>query len=306
MTNLPLIDSHQHVFWHCKDDKGLIADMDEQGIEKAWLLTWEESTREMGGKYLPNLDPRHRSLGNESTALPLYSVIDTVRLYPDRFIAGYCPHPHDPDAIDKLSAAIDILGVKVCGEWKFSVLFDDPRCLELFRFAGKRGLPVVFHLDVPYLPPKGGRYVGNISWKGGTIENLERALIACPDTIFLGHAPGFWREMHGDADNYGEAYLKPPLAPGGRLPGMFAKYPNLYGDLSAGSALRALSADPALARQFLLTYPDRFLFARDYYGGDLMKFLRTLDLPDDAWRKIGRENAERLVAGVQRREISKG
>ena len=37
-----IIDAHQHVFWHGRDDAGLIADMDEQGIDKAWALTWEE------------------------------------------------------------------------------------------------------------------------------------------------------------------------------------------------------------------------------------------------------------------------
>ena len=36
-----IIDSHQHVFWHNRDDKGLVQDMDEHGIETAWLLTWE-------------------------------------------------------------------------------------------------------------------------------------------------------------------------------------------------------------------------------------------------------------------------
>ena len=297
-----LIDSHQHVFWHGRDDKGLVADMDEQGISKAWLLTWDEPISEMGGNFLETLDPRQRVPGNVTTALPFYSVADTCRLYPDRFVAGYCPPPTDPLAIKKLASAIDIFDVKVCGEWKFTMLIDDPRCIELFRFAGSRGLPVIFHLDVPYLPPNGGRYVGDWRWKGGTFANLERALIACPDTIFLGHAPGFWRELHGDADNYAENYLKPPLAPGGRLPGLFEKYPNLYGDLSAGSARRALSADPAQARRFLCAFPDRFTFARDYYGGELLEFLRTLDLPADVWQKIGRENAERLISNVRKGE----
>jgi len=263
MADKWLIDCHQHVFWHGRDDKGLVADMDEQGIAQAWLLTWEEPTTEMGGKYMPNLDPRHRVPGNVSTALPLYSVIDTARLYPDRFIAGYCPHPTDPEAKDKLASAIDIFDVKVCGEWKFSMPIDDPRSIELLRFAGSRGVPVIFHLDVPYLPPNGGKYVGNWQWKGGTWQNLERALQACPNTIFLGHARGFWREMDGNADNYAEVYLKPPLTPGGRLPQLFAQYPNLYGDLSAGSALRALKADPVVAKNLLCTYPARFVFARD-------------------------------------------
>ena len=36
-----IIDTHQHVFWHGRDDKGLVADLDDHGIEYAWLLSWE-------------------------------------------------------------------------------------------------------------------------------------------------------------------------------------------------------------------------------------------------------------------------
>lgn len=292
---MKLIDSHQHVFWHGRDDVGLVADMDQYGIAQAWLLTWEEPMHETGHNYAGVLDPRHKSWGSPEVAIPFHTVVDTVRRFPERFIPGYCPHPLDPHAVDKLRSAIDMHDVKVCGEWKFCLPFDDPRCLELFKLAGKRGLPVVLHLDVPYLPPTGGRYVGDHKWKGGTIANLERALIACPGTNFIGHAPGFWREMSGEADTYSEVYLKPPLAPGGRLLGMFDQYPNLFADLSAGSALRALRADPVVATQLLIKHADRFLFGRDYYGGELLEFLRTLDLPERVWRQIGYENAMRLV-----------
>jgi predicted TIM-barrel fold metal-dependent hydrolase len=219
-----------------------------------------------------------------------------VRRYPDRFIAGYCPHPLDPEATTKLQAAVNILKVRVCGEWKFCIPFDDPRCLEIYNVAAKNKLPIVLHLDVPYLPPKGGKYVGNWKWKGGTKDNVERALIACPEANFIGHGPGFWREMSGDADAIPDVYLKPPLVPGGRLPKLIDAYPNLFADLSAGSALRALQADPAFARALLIKHSDRFLFARDYYGSDMIDFLRGLDLPADVWQQIGRGNAERLVA----------
>ncbi len=296
MSELQLIDSHQHVFWHGRDDAGLVADLDVHGIEKAWLLTWEQPLTEVSPSTQAVLDPRWTDAEGQAAALPLHNVVEACRRYPDRFVAGYCPNPADPRAVEKLAAAIEILGVRVCGEWKFTMLFDDPRCLELFRYAGRRGLPVVLHLDVPYLPPRNGRYVGPANWKGGTVANLERALVACPETVFIGHGPGFWRELSGDADDYPEVYLKPPLKPGGRLPGLLEQYPNLYADLSAGSALRALKSDPTVARELLIRFADRILFGRDYYGRDLLDFLRSLDLPPAVWRQIGRENAERLLA----------
>ena len=163
--------------------------MDAHGIDRAWLHGRNRSPRRT--TTTPGPRPRHKVLGDAQVAIPFASVMEAVRRYPDRFIPGYCPHPLDPRAADKLEAAIDIHGVKVCGEWKFCLPIDDPRCIELFRRAGQRGVPVVIHLDVPYLPPKGGKYVGHYRWKGGTIDNLERALVACPDTNFIRHAPGF-------------------------------------------------------------------------------------------------------------------
>ncbi len=292
---LRLIDCHQHVFWYGKDDAGLIEDLDANNIELAWLLTWEEPLAQMGEKYAAHFDPRFRPTGSLESALPLHTVYETCRRYPDRFIAGYCPDPLDPQAPAKLSAAVDILKVRVCGEWKFSITFDDPRCIQLFRMAGKKKVPVLFHLDVPFLPPRQGAYVGNTRWKGGTMANVVNALVACPDTTFIGHGPGFWREMASNADDYPEVYLKPPLASPGKLPELLAQFPNLHADLSAGSALYALKADPAFARQFLLQYTSRILFGRDTFGNDLYQFLQSLDLPHAAWLKIGRENAQQIL-----------
>ena len=88
-----LIDVHQHVFWHGRDDRGLIADMDAHGIAQAWLLTWEEPLEETGYNYARVLDPRYKVLGDASG----HSVASNRAVpVPDRFIPGYCPHPRSP------------------------------------------------------------------------------------------------------------------------------------------------------------------------------------------------------------------
>jgi predicted TIM-barrel fold metal-dependent hydrolase len=76
---------------------------------------------------------------------------------------------------------------------------------------------------------------------------------------------------------------------------LLEQYPNLYADLSAGSGLRALSRDPAHARDFLTRFADRLLFARDYYGDELHTFLESLDLPKDVQEQIYFQNAQKLV-----------
>jgi len=291
-----IIDSHQHVFWHGRDDAGLIADMDEQGILAAWLLSWEVLPHEDDGIYHGVLNPVHCRTDGTHPGIPLSDLLRARARYPDRFIVGYCPHPLTGKAPELFEAAYRIHGVRVCGEWKFRLPFDDPRCLELFHRAGSLACPVVLHLDVPYLPDAtSGQPIYQRMWYGGTVANLERALTACPETNFIGHAPGFWREISGDADLDPSVYPKGAIMPGGRLVPLFELFPNLYADLSAGSAHGALKRDLAYARDFLTRFSDRILFGRDYYGGDLLATIESLDLPTDVLNRILFENARSLV-----------
>lgn len=293
------IDSHQHVFWHGRDDAGLVADMDAQEIDHAWLLSWEILPHEDEPAYRKVLNPLHVRPDGTHAGIPLSDLLLARDRHPGRFTVGFCPHPLLGDAAARFAAAVAIHGVRVCGEWKFRIPFDDPRCIELFRAAGELGCPVVLHLDVPYLPhPETGAPVYQKSWYGGTVAHLERALLACPDTVFVGHAPGFWREISGDADTDPSAYPKGPIVPGGRLDPLFARHPNLCADLSAGSALGALSRDPAHARDFLIRRADRLLFGRDFYGGALRAFLDGLDLPGDVREKLFSRNARRLLGEI--------
>lgn len=290
-----IIDTHQHVFWHDRDDRGLIADMDAHGIEYAWLLTWEIAPFEDARHYHGVLNPIHMRPDGTHAGIVFSDLLKAHERFPDRFVLGYCPHPLLGDAPNLLRAAVKMYGVKVCAEWKFRIPFDDPRCLEVFHVAGELKLPVVLHLDVPYRMDPEGKRAFDPKWYGGTVENLERALKACPETTFVGHAPGFWREISGDADNDPAAYPQGPVKPGGRLYGLFDRNPNLYADLSAGSGRFALERDPQHAVQFLTRYQDRLLFARDYYEQDLHKFLQTLKLPSEITEKLYHRNAEKLV-----------
>ena len=124
---------------------------------------------------------------------------------------------------------------------------------------------------------------------------LERALQASPDTIFIGHAPGFWRYISGDAEEDPDMYPKGPIQPGGELIRLFDDYPNLYADLSAGSGLGALIRNVDQGRQFLVKYSDRLLFGRDAPGNVLQDHLKKLNLPVDVWDNITKVNANRLI-----------
>ena len=291
-----IVDSHQHVCWHGRDAAGLVADMDAHDIAVAWLLAWEVPPAEDAPSYHRHFNPVHLRGDGTHPGLPLSDVLRACERYPGRFVPGYCPPPALGDAPGALESACLMHGVRVCGEWKCRCLLDDPRCIELFRKAGELHMPVVLHIDVPYLAhAETAACVYQREWYGGTIDNLARAAAACPETVFIGHGPGFWREISGDADAAPDVYPRGPIAPGGRLVQLLDTNANVWADLSAHSALTALRRDPAHAGRLLRRFADRLLFARDYYGGELTELLDTLDLPADVREKIHSANAISLL-----------
>ena len=65
-----IIDSHQHVFWHFRNDADLIADMDAHGIDLAWLLTWSITPAEEEPQWLRILNPAHVRADGSHSAFP--------------------------------------------------------------------------------------------------------------------------------------------------------------------------------------------------------------------------------------------
>jgi hypothetical protein len=69
----------------------------------------------------------------------------------------------------------------------------------------------------------------------------------------------------------------------------------LIADLSAGSALTAISRDPEFGKRFLIEFQDKMLWARDYFDGALMEFVKSLDLPKDVFDKLTYKNALKVL-----------
>jgi len=149
------------------------------------------------------------------------------------------------------------------------------------------------HIDYEF--DTGRRYPRPNWWYGGGIEAFERAVAACPETTFIGHAPGFWAHISADGKHTQVPYPDGPVVPGGHVVRMLRQYPNLYADLSGFSGLNAISRDVGFGKEFLIEFQDRLLFARDYFDSRLRDFLESLGLPSDVLTKIYAGNALRLV-----------
>lgn len=288
-----IIDAHNHPDFGGMDFKKIIANMDENGIAKTCLLSWESPTVDNRGSDLTATP----SPIDDSVAISFERCLAYYEKAPDRFILGYAPDPRKPGAIQKMKAAISIYGVRWCGEVKFRMMYDNPDAIDLFRFSGENGLPVTLHMDYPVPNKSGVAYPRAHYWYGGSINTLENVLQQCPDTKFLGHAPGFWAHISNDDLGLTQSYPKGPVIPGGKIEEFLDKYPNLYCDCSAHSCLWALQRDVEYTKKLILQYPDRFLFARDMFDSDTMTFFDSLELPEEVCEKFYHKNFEALIGG---------
>jgi uncharacterized protein len=255
---------------------------DELGIEKGCLLPLigpeeylpqsNEDILDMceaaGGRFIPfcNIDPRGMT---NSPAAPLGT---WLRHYRDR-------------------------GCKGIGEVMPNLPFGDPRCQNLFQHVEDVGFPLIFDIS----DRLGERY-GFYDDPG--LPQLERTLGRFPKLRILGHGPAFWAEigkLETPADRGG--YPKYAFEEEGVVPKLFRRYPNMFGDLSAGSGYNALARNPDYAVRFLDEFQDRLLFGTDICTADgdlpLAGFLQTLlkegRLSREAFEKIAKGNAERLL-----------
>lgn len=273
------IDMHTHIGTYTNGNKELTA--------KA-LVEWMDEHRIEKSVVLPLVSPE------STTYLQLPdAAIKASREFPDRLIP-FCSI--DPRAIIRggLEGLIDILrkyvdqGAKGFGEHKVGLDFDDPLMMRVYEACQEVGIPLLFHID-------------NIRGKDEPgLPRLENAVRSFPELNFIGHGPGWWASISGidDQKSLG-GYPKGTVLPGGAIDRLMERYPNIYGDLSAGSGSNAISRDMEFGREFLIRRQDRVCFGTDYLqpGQHVPQFevLRKLDLPTDVRMKIYRGNAERVL-----------
>lgn len=266
-----IIDCHTHVPWRAHKAPDLISHLDAIGVDKAWVLTWEAID---GG------------LDHMYCHIPSKDIMAAAKQYPKRLIP-FCAVDPRREFAEKILRDLVKKGCRGYGELKVRLMYDNPDCIRMFHLCAELNLPVLLHIDVP-LP-------GNSFWYGGSVDALERAIKQCPKTRFIGHGPGFWREISGSAARSKKTYPWGKVVPGGKLQKLLTRYPNLYADLSAGSGLSALKRDVAHGRRFLKKFHNRLLYGTDIFTRDLLDFLEGLKLPKKVFENIAWRNAERLV-----------
>ena len=218
--------------------------------------------------------------------------------FPDRYAWMCAVDPKGREPVYDRLARFKAQGAIGVGELTCNRRLDDPFLQELFAAAEKLELPVTIHMS-----PEVGYSYGVVDDPG--LPMLEEVLKKFPRLNILGHSQTFWIEMSADAptDREGRnSWGEGKIVPGGRVPALFEKYPNLWGDLSANSAGRAIMRDEEFGLWFLETYADRLFFATDMVntdmvfplGGWLDEMVSTGKLSRSAYEKICFGNAQRV------------
>jgi predicted TIM-barrel fold metal-dependent hydrolase len=249
--------------------------MDEHDVEKAVPLPLE-------------------SPESASFYIPTWDMLRLCAEHPDRFIPFCVCDPRmsvsrGRESFRSIVTRYVDMGAKGFGEVKVGLPIAHPLLQDIYAVCGELRLPLLFHCD-------------NVRCTDTCdLAGLEAMLRAFPDVRFIGHAPGFWAAISADVtqEEMG-GYPRRPVAPGGRLDELLARYSNLYADLSAGSAHTAITRDWEFGQAFLERHHRKLLFATDYLhpGQNVPQFemFASATLSEEARRAIARENAERVLA----------
>jgi uncharacterized protein len=278
-----IIDVHGHMGRVLPDRRefmdvtNIIAKMDAWGIEKTCILPLSEHPE---GAYLE---------------CNTQDVIRECVRYPDRLIPFCLIDPRYGNRSDMdftgLFEEYIAQGCKGLGELLPKMDFDEPRCLNLYRQAGKFRLPVLFDMQ--------DRPDGYGLRDGYGLPRLERALKDCPDTIFIGHGPTFWAEISADVPSDNRCgYPEGPVKPGGAVPRLLRRYANLYADTSAGSGYNALTRDPSFTLEFLDEFQDKIAFGIDSCRRSDVNGMNK----NAAWLKELRLNKKLSVTAIEKIE----
>lgn len=279
----PIIDVHQHTTYLGRTNERLIAHQRNMGVTLTILL--------------PGGTPTSRPSTHNGKTNGLYAgagVTETceaiAKELPNEYRFFVNEVPDLPGAKERIESFLKAGAIGI-GEQKFNLPVDSVQMELIYEIARAYKVPVLLHFQYEMF---------NTGY-----ENFEKVLKKYPDVNFIGHAQTFWANVDAKHPDQKMMYPKGSVTKGGLTDRYLTDYPNLYGDLSAGSGLNSLTRDEDHARGFIERHQDQLLFGSDCpdpaghgqacTGSNLIAAIDRLAASKQVSRKILHDNAEKLL-----------
>ena len=267
----PIIDIHQHTNYVGRSDADLLRHQRTMGVTTTVLL------------------PAGRYYGLDAQCGENASSERFAKKHPGEFLffANELPYLKEADAEIRRYLQKGAVGI---GEQKFRVLADSGSLERMAGIAKDYGVPILLHF-----------------WDGDynmELERFHKILEKFPSVNFIGHAQSWWGHIDKN-HNPKVIYPKGKVTAGGLTDRWLADYPNIFGDLSAGSGLNALRRDPEFTAGFLERHQQKLLFGSDCpdkegrgancLGAQILATVRQYAGSKQVERQILFENARHLL-----------
>ena len=224
-----IIDLHQHTNYSGRNDQRLL------GHQKALGVSWTV------------LLPAGRLYGLAANCGGNKSVRKIVVKNPRHYIHFANEIADHPECIETIEAYLK-KGALGIGEQKFRVECDSKHISRIAELAEEYDVPILMHFE------HGNYNTG--------INRFHKILEKHSKVNFIGHAQTWW----GNIDkNHVQSvmYPKGKVTPSGISDRLLLDYPNMFGDLSAGSGQNALIRDEKHAVEFIKRHQDKLIFGSD-------------------------------------------
>jgi len=278
----PIIDIHQHVNYSGRPDDVLIAHQQNMGVTRTILLPAGRPVKSPATHDGFSNGLQAECSGNEAC----YRLAKANRR---KFFFGANEVPDIDGAVQEIEKYLK-LGAVIVAEQKFGIDCDASQMQRIYQVAADYHVPVLMH------------------WQHGMynfgFERFHKMLQKFPHTTFIGHAQTWWANIDKNYVTPTELYPKGKWTPGGLTDRYLSDHPNLFGDLSAGSGLNALTRDEEQTVGFLQRHQDKLLYGSDCndwagtglscQGAQTIAAVRRLAPNKEIERKLLYENAKKL------------
>ncbi|MGH7945437.1 MAG: amidohydrolase family protein, partial [Opitutaceae bacterium] len=268
--DLPTIDIHAHSMHRGRPDEQLLVHQRNTKVKITVLL----SAGETGGRLVA---------GNAH-------VVALARRHPGQFFCFACENVFRPNAPGEIERYLKMGAIGI-GELKDKGACDSEGMQRVAEVAREYDVPILIHFQ-------------DGAYNDGYVR-FHRMLEKYPTVKFIGHAQAFWANIDKNYKQANGSYPKGPVVPGGLTDRWLADYPNLYGDLAAGSGNNALVRDPEFTRGFLVRHQDKLLYGSDCFcatgagpqchAAAKLGFLKELCPAEDIRKKLLSGNARKLL-----------